>query len=294
MPGIVALVSAISDDVMSKLAGAGRAPLTDGGIVMGRVKLEETVAAPRVVFVPKGSLFEAKSTPLHSSPRSSQIASAPGSGMRSFTMLSYGSGYSPGTTTVTLSAPDVVGGIQATATATVTSNGAVSNVVITNPGSGYINPPTVTIASSSGGTGAAASASLRVTPQALAVMSQRALLTEWVLFEVHVWDIASPQDPNTDFDECQLLYQQVIASTHLLAPGAYRLNRGDWTDARPGTMQLSLYGHEFVFQLQIMTPVVENPMVPSAGAPVQFAPAGVQPAPNLSIVPFAGGTPESP
>jgi hypothetical protein len=44
---------------------------------------------------------------------------------------------------VTISRPDIPGGIQATALATV-SGGAVSSVVMTNPGTGYFNPPTVT------------------------------------------------------------------------------------------------------------------------------------------------------
>lgn len=62
-----------------------------------------------------------------------------------------GSGFT--TATVTISAPQTAGGIQATATATV-SGGAVTSITITNPGSGYTSA-TVTI---TGGTGATATA----------------------------------------------------------------------------------------------------------------------------------------
>lgn len=55
------------------------------------------------------------------------------------------------TATVSISAPDAAGGTQATATATVTG-GAVSAITITNPGSGYYNPPTITVTGD--GTGA--------------------------------------------------------------------------------------------------------------------------------------------
>ena len=68
----------------------------------------------------------------------------------------------PGSTftspTITLSVPDVAGGTQAVATATVIS-GAISVVIVTTIGSGYKNPPTVTITDSTG-TGATATAGI--------------------------------------------------------------------------------------------------------------------------------------
>lgn len=69
----------------------------------------------------------------------------------SITVGNGGTGFT--TATVTISAPPV-GGVQATATATVTT-GAVTAITVTNPGSGYTAPPTVTI---TGGTGATATA----------------------------------------------------------------------------------------------------------------------------------------
>lgn len=53
-----------------------------------------------------------------------------------------------GTLTVSLPAPDEPGGVQATATATVTSGDVT--FVVTNPGSGYRTLPSVTITSTSG------------------------------------------------------------------------------------------------------------------------------------------------
>ncbi len=61
----------------------------------------------------------------------------------SIAILRPGSGYTS-TPVVNISAPDEVGGIQATAQATVTAN-AVTAITLTEAGSGYINPPTVTI-----------------------------------------------------------------------------------------------------------------------------------------------------
>jgi hypothetical protein len=62
--------------------------------------------------------------------------------VQSIAVSSGGSGYTY-LPTVTITRPDVAGGIQATAIATV-SGGAVSSIVITNPGSGYFYPPAVT------------------------------------------------------------------------------------------------------------------------------------------------------
>ena len=59
-----------------------------------------------------------------------------------------GAGYSNGTTVITLSAPDITSGTQATAVATIVE-GVITTATIINQGSGYINPPYVTISGSS-------------------------------------------------------------------------------------------------------------------------------------------------
>lgn len=74
----------------------------------------------------------------------------------SITITAPGTGYSPGDT-ITLSAPDIAGGVQATAEVdTVGGSGEVTAVLITNPGSGYTSPPTVTFGG--GGVGATGTA----------------------------------------------------------------------------------------------------------------------------------------
>ena len=75
------------------------------------------------------------------------------------TISAGGSGYHSGTTTVSFSSPETVGGTPATGTVTVTA-GAISAITITNPGSGYTAAPTVTITDtdSTPGTGATVSA----------------------------------------------------------------------------------------------------------------------------------------
>jgi len=71
-----------------------------------------------------------------------------------------GSGYgNTGNPSVVLSRPDLPGGRQAMAMATVNSSGNIATVTVIDQGSGYLYPPTVTfISSQSAGTGAAATA----------------------------------------------------------------------------------------------------------------------------------------
>lgn len=60
MPGIVALVAAISADVVAKLAAAGYPALTDGEILLGRQEQFAQSAPPRIIFTPARSSFPAK------------------------------------------------------------------------------------------------------------------------------------------------------------------------------------------------------------------------------------------
>ena len=74
------------------------------------------------------------------------------------TLVSGGSDYTSGTTTVTVSAPTGLNGVQAQAAATVVG-GVITSVYLTNNGSGYITTPTITIVDSNQptpGTGASA------------------------------------------------------------------------------------------------------------------------------------------
>lgn len=76
-------------------------------------------------------------------------------GVLSIAPLVTGSGYS--SATVTIGAPNLITGVQATATANIVA-GAITSYTITNPGSGYYIVPLVTITGN--GTGATAVATL--------------------------------------------------------------------------------------------------------------------------------------
>lgn len=60
MPGIKALVAAISNEVVSQLATAGYPALTDGSILLGRQFQFEESAPPRIIFTPASSDFPMK------------------------------------------------------------------------------------------------------------------------------------------------------------------------------------------------------------------------------------------
>lgn len=74
-------------------------------------------------------------------------ANVGGESVASVTIDGEFSGFTDATTTVTFAAPGLVGGVTATGTATIVA-GAVTAIVITNPGSGYLSAPAVTIADS--------------------------------------------------------------------------------------------------------------------------------------------------
>ncbi len=90
---------------------------------------------------------------------------SPSSQVESITVTNGGSGYTQATTTVTITAPNVAGGVQATAVAIVTE-GKITSIVITNDGSGYYVAPEITIddcATGICGQGATATAKLEST-----------------------------------------------------------------------------------------------------------------------------------
>ena len=70
-----------------------------------------------------------------------------------------GSGYAT-TDTITLGAPNIGGNERATATVSVSAQGAVQGITVTKAGKGYTSAPAVTITSSGSGTNATATATL--------------------------------------------------------------------------------------------------------------------------------------
>jgi hypothetical protein len=112
-------------------------------------------------------------------------------------------------------------------------------------------------------------------------LHQRSIRTDEVLFEVHVWGADSPPDPDIDFNITQVLYQQIVQSAHLLMPGTYELENGQWQDQQADASQLIKEGHLFVFGLAIGTPVLDKalarvpvPIVPVATTNIQITSAG--------------------
>ena len=83
-----------------------------------------------------------------------------GTRLASITVTNAGTSYTETTTTVALSAPDTISGVQATATATVAADKTISGFVITNSGSGYNLAPAVTISDTGDGEGAVGTAVL--------------------------------------------------------------------------------------------------------------------------------------
>jgi phage tail sheath protein FI len=80
---------------------------------------------------------------------------APSGGLSSVTINNAGSGYSSSASapSVTVSAPDEIGGVQAVVTVAI-SGGAITGIAVSNGGSGYTVAPTLNISAPSGGSGA--------------------------------------------------------------------------------------------------------------------------------------------
>lgn len=305
MAGIAQLISKISNDVVARMADAGWPPLVDKDakgnptIAVGRVAQNENQFAPRIVFIPKSWRWAAMSPGTNWQSVASSNPNVAGRGLAAIIMDQYGGGYSA--PTVTVSAPDLAGGTQATATADVTSNGSIRAIKMTNPGSGYTATPTVTITDTTG-TLARAHAVLRPTPQNIAVATQRPIWTEWHRFEIHVWGAANDgagnlaPDPSVgaalDYDATQQLVHQVIASTFLLAGGVHVVSSGKWADAATNATTIDVVGHYAIFEMEIAGPVLLEPMVPTSGASIQLVPPPTQANPTEFLQPFDGSAPE--
>jgi hypothetical protein len=94
---------------------------------------------------------------------SSGVNISNGGTVTAITRTAGGTGYTVAPT-VTISAPTTAGGVQATATCTVTAGVVDTAFTITNAGSGYVEQPTITFTPVSGGSGATAYATVGSTP----------------------------------------------------------------------------------------------------------------------------------
>jgi len=92
------------------------------------------VPAPTNTFAPGTGAVSG--TPIGSGAAAQGVVGPLSGGIQAVAVTNTGSGYSVAPT-VTLPAPEVVGGVQATAVASINAEGQVQNIVVTNAGSGY-------------------------------------------------------------------------------------------------------------------------------------------------------------
>ena len=118
-------------------------------------------------------------------------------------------------------------------------------------------------------------------------LAQRAIGTDTVHFEVHVWGQAAVADPDNDWDATQTLYQQIYASTYLTCVGCCVFTNGTWTDSTSAGTSLMNAGREFVFGIEIATPVLDT-ILPDANLPI--APAGTVPVTSTILVTSTGSS----
>ena len=262
--GIVALINAVSQDVTASLAAAGYPALVDGQILLGRQHQYEQSAPPRIIMTPVKSRFSARasSSVSYLNPPALGGDAGTGVGLRAVLPTGYGSGYTTASVTFTGG-----GGSGAAATPTI-QGGCITGYAMTSAGQGYTSTPTATVTGD--GTGATAKVFLLPPAEYQAQSQQKALLTEEILFEVRCWGtIPAPgtsqeppgDDPDFDFDFTQALYQQVIRSCHHIAVGSFEVigeGGGVWTDSKVQSSQFFRSGREFVFQLSLSVPILDQ------------------------------------
>jgi len=271
------LVQTISADVVTRLADAGIAPLVDGAILLGPEHIAENASPNRIVFVPKGSKYTPRDASMRQGRQAREVPQ--GSGVLSVFVTCGGVGYTGAT--VAISAPDLTGGVQATANAVVTED-VVHRVQMTAMGTGYTEEPTVTIT----GNGSSATARAVLTPsfEQLAAMQQRALWTEWQLYEVHLWgctyDTDSPPfqqtHPDTDWDATALLGLVILQSLSDLAHGVHVPGAMRWVSSDPTSTKLQILGRYAVWNLEIAVPVPD--------VLYSLAPIGTRPVPTVALL----------
>lgn len=132
----------------------------DSAVVRTTMRSNSDVSSPiyNLRATPRLKVF---SRLINNQPGETRSASVGSGQVNTIVITAPGSGYSA-IPTVTISTPNLPGGVQATATATI-SGGSIITIDVTNPGSGYIRAPLVVITRGAGdttGTGAAAQAQL--------------------------------------------------------------------------------------------------------------------------------------
>jgi hypothetical protein len=292
------LVQQLSTEIVSRIAGAGFAPLVDGAVLIGPEHLPayENCSPNRIVMVPIESNFiprrDVVSRATQAPSGGSNNPSVEPRGVLYVLQTNHGNGYTS-VPTVTFSAPPA-GGTTATGTAIVNGQ-KVTSVTLTNPGSGYTSPPTLSF-SGGGGSGAAGIAILAPNAEQLAEVSQRALpFTDGKTFEVHIWgctyntNVQPPvqaTNPDNDWDATEQLYQIFVQACQALMAGVFVIRDGVWISSKQDSAKLQMLGRYFRFRLEIHTPIPDRI--------VNFAPTGTVAQPTIFFQPLDGSPPEQP
>lgn len=94
------------------------------------------------------------------------------------------------------------------------------------------------------------------------MLASRTIWQETKLFTVHVWGVTFVNGqlrPNsdTDWDFAEAMYQIVMQSLFVLAPGRHRISPGVWVDSLPNSGKVGTIGREMMFKVEIDTPVLD-------------------------------------
>lgn len=94
------------------------------------------------------------------------------------------------------------------------------------------------------------------------MLASRTIWQETKLFTVHVWGVTffnGKPKPNsdTDWDYAEAMYQIVLQSMFVLAPGRHRVGPGKWVDSLASSGTVDTIGREMMFKVEIDTPVLD-------------------------------------
>lgn len=109
---------------------------------------------------------------------------------------------------------------------------------------------------------------------------------EWKIFEVHVWGVAVPADPDQDYDATEVYRDAVLQTCHRICSGRWSAKGGKWDDK---TLMIA-FGRHYVFYLKLDTPVLGA--LPAAQPQLPGAPSDVHQQGTVQIDLGDGSPPE--
>jgi hypothetical protein len=90
---------------------------------------------------------------------------------------------------------------------------------------------------------------------------QKAFLTRWTTYEVHVFGAASSPDGATEYDLTEFLLDTVLWQLDQIARGSVLTGGGEWDPE--GESQFTPQTHHAVVAVEIATPVLDKPAMPA-------------------------------